>query len=569
MLKLLNIHVEGFCSIVEPQSMHLDLGGTVLMKAPNGFGKSTLFSAITWALYGKHPKGKVSVNTWKKLQPSGYQGTKVVVTWESDQGVYQITRCQKYTGKLEDGSKGGDRILLVKDGELIKVKGKLKIQQAINQALGFSYELFVSSIMFGQGMKRLIQEDNSDKKKIFEEIFNLEYLTVARSIAQDERNQINEEYLDLERRASGFEREITMLQKTYKELKAKEDTWKSTNDKAIGRQETQLRKLKKEIEKLSDKLNSQEDYKEAFEECRKDVESTEYLLDQAEKVQDVPLLDLVNKTVKLLEANKLSKALNTLKRIQAAWIRANDLRKTLKEEIQRLGEVRDKCREQERQDDHLEELQSRAREIRKEIRKLQNTHIRETSHKYIKKIDKAKRELSTLEEQKNILEAKLEDYNWVLSDPLSNNGIKAFLFDSSLQALNDNLDRYAEVLGFRIQFEVDLNSARKEFVTLIEKDGIICDYDELSGGEKGLVNLTMCLALHETLTLSKDVNLLLLDEVFENLDRDNIELVISLIRVLSEGKTVFLISHIENLPFGNCKVLEVCKNNGQTHYSHL
>lgn len=569
MLKLLNIQVEGFCSIVEPQSMHLDLGGTILMKAPNGFGKSTLFSAITWALYGKHPKGKVSVNTWKKLQPSGYKGTKVVVTWESDKGVFQVTRCQKYTGKLEDGSKGGDRVILVRDGEAVKIKGKLKIQRAINQVLGFSYELFVSSIMFGQGMKRLIQEDNSDKKKIFEEIFNLEYLTVARSIAQEERSQINEEYRDLEHRASAYEREIAMLQKTYKELKAKEDTWKYTNDRAISRQETQLKRVKKEIEKLSEKLNSQEDYKEVYNQCKQDIEDTEYLLEQAEQVQDVPLLDLVNKTVKLLEANKLSKALNTLKRIQAAWVRSNDLRKTLKEERHKLDEAREKYREQERQDDHLEELQSRAREIRKEIKDLKNTHIRETSHKYIKKIDKAKQKLTTLEEQKNFLETKLEDYNWVLSDPLSNNGIKAFLFDSSLQALNDNLDRYAEVLGFRIQFEVDLNSARKEFVTLIEKDGIICDYNELSGGEQGLVNLTMCLALHETLTLSKDVNLLLLDEVFEHLDKDNIELVISLIRVLSEGKTVFLISHIENLPFGNCKVLEVCKNNGQTHYSHL
>lgn len=569
MLKLLNVQVEGFCSIVESQTMHLDIGGTVLIKAPNGFGKTSLFSAITWALYGKHPKGKVSVNTWKKYQPSGYKGTKVVITWESDKGVYQVTRCQKYTGKLDDGSKGGDRVILVKDGEVVKVKGKLKIQQAINQALGFSYELFVSSIMFGQGMKRLIQEDNSDKKKIFEEIFNLEYLTVAKTIAQEERGQILEEYRDIEHRCSAYEREIAMLQKTYKELKSKEDNWKSTNEKAIKRQETLLKKVKEEIEKLSDKLNSQKDYKEVYEQCKQDVADTEYLLDQAEQVQDVPLLELVNKTVKLLEANKLNKALTTLKRIQAAWMRANGLRIELKEERAKLDEARDKYREQERQDDHLEDLQGRAREIRKEIRKLQNTHIRETSSKYLKKIKKSKSQLSSLSEVKNTLESKLEDYNWVLNDPLSNNGIKAFLFDSSLQALNDNLERYAEVLGFRIQFEVDLDSARKEFVTLIEKDGVIADYEELSGGEKGLVNLTMCLALHETLTLSKDVNILLLDEVFENLDRDNIELVISLIRTLSEGKTIFLISHIENLPFGNCKVLEVCKNNGQTHYSHL
>ena len=568
MLKLLNIQVEGFCSIVEPQTLHLDIGGTILIKAPNGFGKTSLFSAITWALYGKHHKGKVSVNTWKKYQPSNYKGTKVTVTWSTGKGVYQVTRCQKYTGKLDDGSKGGDRVLLIHDGELVKVKGKIQIQKAINQALGFSYELFVSSIMFGQGMKRLIQEDNSDKKKIFEEIFNLEYLTVAKTIAQEERSTVMEEYRGVETQHSSLERERSMLKKTYQELKEKEDTYNKLRKNNIDKVNQKLDNFTSKLKKLKDKV-SDEDYGAIYQALKEDSKELATSIREAEQLHDIPLIEVIQNTISLIEVNRVDKALRNLKKIHASFEQVKLLQAESSKVQRKMEKVRVKYQEQDSLLGQIKETRSMISYLKSQIKELQSTKLRETSPKYLKRIKKVETQLSSLKILKDTLESKLGDYNWVLNDPLSNNGIKAFLFDSSLQALNNNLDRYAEVLGFRIQFEVDLDSARKEFVTLIEKDGVIADYDELSGGEKGLVNLTMCLALHETLTLSKDVNLLLLDEVFENLDRDNIELVISLIRTLSESKTVFLISHIENLPFGNCKVLEVCKNNGQTHYSHL
>ena len=43
----------------------------------------------------------------------------------------------------------------------------------------------------------------------------------------------------------------------------------------------------------------------------------------------------------------------------------------------------------------------------------------------------------------------------------------------------------------RQEFNIDLNSTRKDFVTLIERDNHIIDYDELSGGEKQVCNLCM------------------------------------------------------------------------------
>lgn len=75
----------------------------------------------------------------------------------------------------------------MKDNEVVNVKGKNKLQDAINAELGLSYTLFMNSIMFGQGIKRLIQESNSDKKKIFEEVFDLEFLNIAKGIAMQDK----------------------------------------------------------------------------------------------------------------------------------------------------------------------------------------------------------------------------------------------------------------------------------------------------------------------------------------------------------------------------------------------
>lgn len=568
MIKLLNIQVEGFCSIVELQTIPLNVGGTVLIKAPNGSGKTSLFSALSWGLFGKSLKGKTEVNTWKQFRPSNYPGTKVMVTWESEKGVYQLTRYQNYTGKLEDGAKGGNRIILVKDGEPLKVKGKIKIQEIINQNLGFSFELFTSSIMFGQGMKRLIQESNADKKKIFEEIFNLEYLSVAKSIATDERNQIQSEYNSQSSKLKSLERELTLLKESYQEIKEKEDNFTKLNREAIRDKERKIEALHQERKELK-KKKSKEDFGEQYQDLKESLSKVEDKIEKAENLQDIPLKDLIQNTINLIEANKVDKALTNLKKIQTSFITAEELRKKASQIQKSMAKAKDQYNSQKMLLSKLRYMDESINQLGLDIHNLKGQTLKLTAPKYHKKILDLNPQIVKLRKDIEILDNKLKDYNWILSDPLSNNGIKAFLFDSSLQTLNENLEKYADTLGFRIEFNVNLDSARKDFVTLIERDGLIIEYEELSGGEKGLVNLTMCLALHETLTLSKGINILLLDEVFENLDADNIELVISLIRTLSEGKTIFLISHIQNLPFGNCKALEVCKNNGHTHYSSL
>ena len=207
--------------------------------------------------------------------------------------------------------------------------------------------------------------------------------------------------------------------------------------------------------------------------------------------------------------------------------------------------------------------------IKEQLSKLKKEKLKVLSPKYKEQIADIRKRLRKVDEDYHNKELELEDYNWVIDDPLGNNGIKAYLFDSSLDFLNKELEKYYEILGFHISFEIDLSTTRKEFCTLIEKDGHIIDYDELSGVEKQLVDISMAFAMNQALTISKGINIAFLDAVFESLSSDNIELVIQLVKEVYKDKTLFLISHHDSLPFSNVKILEVEKRNGLSYYKGL
>lgn len=570
MLTFLNMDVEGFCSI---ESLHLQLNPTctMLIKAPNGKGKSTILSALVWAIYGKNLKGVSEVNTWKQIRPKEYQGTKVQVYFQKDSHTYKVIRCQKYEGLLDDGSKGKDRLIIIKDGDTIDVKGKGKIQDVINREIGLSYTLFMNSIMFGQGIKRLIQESNSDKKKIFEEVFDLEFLNLAKGIALQDKNNVIAQINEVEHQSQILKRELEVNKEAYFDLRDREKSFKK-------RIKEERRELKQDREKLTSLLIQKQ--KQIKDEVDASIQikikkQNKIILDLRGKIKDakslsnVPLKKVIKELVIQLEAGHYKRALRDAKSIYKAFSDLDKYDKEYQEALERLEElssVNDKYRKLKSECD---DIASDIATVDEDLSKLKAEKLKVMSPKYKQKLREIRKNLRKVDEDFHNKEAELENYNWLINDPLGNNGIKAYLFDSSLEFLNKCLDKYSEVLGFRIEFNIDLGTARKEFVTLIERDGQIIDYDELSGGEKTLCNFSMALAMHEALTASKGVNIILFDEVFESLSSDNVELVTSLIRKYSEGKTVFVITHLEGVVFSHSKILQVTKEKGLSYYKYL
>ena len=570
MLKFIRIIIEGFASYEGYNELDLCPNSAVVIKAPNGSGKSTIFSSLVWCLYGKTIKGVSDVNTKKKYRTKEYKGTKVTTYFQKDGDVYMVTRCQNYTGNLEDGTKGRDRLQIIKNAEVVDIKSKPRLQEYLVQELGLSYSLFMNSIMFGQGMKKLIQETNSDKKKIFEEVFNLNYLNIAKNMAQKGKSQIQGQVELCRSEYNSINREYESCQETYLELKESEEAFDKRRNKDIKEKQGNIRSLEKEIRYKKDGLGSLKLVEDEIQANKLQEKALKEKLEAARNISNQPLEDVIDNIILLLEKNKVKKALQKVKTIKKAYSDIERYSDERDKVLNILSKLRTKEREVQRAKYILDNLTSKLKEAKRELARLEsNTDQKVNSPKYKKKAKSLK---IKLKEQKAILEQKekeLEDYEWLLNDPLSNRGIKAFLFDSCLGQLNDTLEKYAEVLGFRISFEVDLESTKKDFVTLIEMDGEIYDYDELSGGQQQLCNVAMAFAMNESLTASKDINIAFLDEVFESLSMDNVEIVIGLIKKTFEEKVLFLITHHESIPLSKFKTLRVERLNGRSSFKLL
>lgn len=570
MLTFTTMNVVGFCSI---ENLHIPLNPscTILIKAPNGKGKSTILSALVWAIYGKNLKGVSEVTTWEKVRPKDYQGVMVEVFFQKGEHIYKIIRCQKCNIVLEDGAKGKDRLILMKDNEVVNVKGKNKLQDVINAELGLSYTLFMNSIMFGQGIKRLIQESNSDKKKIFEEVFDLEFLNIAKGIAMQDKNNLLAQANEVEHQSALLKKELEANKEAYFDLRDREKGFKE-------KIKSERRELRKDREDLTKQLiKKQQQLKDEVEKSLKVKikKHTDYVDVLKSKIKynrivsGVSLPDFVKKLKIQLDKGHYKRAKESVDIIYKAIINSDKLQEEYEDALGRLDELRTTNEKYKRLQKECDDIASDIADIDEELEKLKQEKLKVMSPKYKEKLKEIRKTLRRVDEDYHNKELELENYNWLINDPLGNNGIKAYLFDSSLDMLNRTLDKYSQVLGFRIEFNIDLGTARKEFFTLIERDGQIIDYDELSGGEKQLVNVAMAFAMNESLTMSKGINLAFLDEVFESLSSDNVEVVTSLIRHTFADKTLFLITHLDSLPLSNTKILQVEKVNGLSSYNLL
>lgn len=572
MIQFGNIIIEGFCSI---PYLELNLGskGITVIRGATGEGKTTILSALVWGAYGKNLKGKSDVNTWEKYRPKNYNGTKVEIYFGKDGKTHKITRCLKYKGEV-NGAKGKDRLIYEIDAVEVSEKNKGEIQALINADLGMSYSLFMNSILFGQGMKRLIQESSSYKKDLFEEIFELEYISKARDIAKGYYTEALREYNEISQKYSLSKEKKQSIQRMLDDLKKQANHVKndlSSRVKVLEKKLSLLAKAKKENE-LKETVTYKNRIEQRIQEARDNQKELLNKINDAKKKTRVSLEEFIGVIIKLLKRGDIKNSLKRLMEVKKAFGDIERLQDKCSKLADKISNYRDK----------LEELRDQECEANKVQRDIDLTHVEIKKLLSEKRagvnlglIKKYKTQLSTISDKLQSIEsemeekrAKVDNYKWVMDDPLGNRGIKAFLFESSLDILNETLESYSEVLGFSILFYVDIQGVKKDFNTQIIMDGIEVSYEELSGGQKTLVNIAMVLAMNSMIRRDCRINVLFLDEVFEGLDREYCDTVSKLLERISitEKLTVFMVTHQESIPI-KARVLTVKRDKGLSYYS--
>ncbi len=118
-VNLHSISIRGFGSIVNPVNFQLDRKGLWFIKAPNGEGKSTLFSALSWCLYKVNLKGLTNdqIVTWEWLRGENWKGTRVAVCGNIPGTDFMIVRHIKYKGKTMKVVGGNSLMIFVKSDQ--------------------------------------------------------------------------------------------------------------------------------------------------------------------------------------------------------------------------------------------------------------------------------------------------------------------------------------------------------------------------------------------------------------------------------------------------------------------
>jgi len=163
-----------YAGIQELDFEKLGQSGLYLITGDTGAGKTTIFDAITYALFGSASGESREVNMLRSKYAGPECPTFVELTFSYNGKMYTVRRNPEYE-RAKARSAGttrqmADAQLTYPDGRIVS---KLReVDKAISGVIGLNREQFAQVAMISQGdFRRLLQADTRERQKIFRDIF--------------------------------------------------------------------------------------------------------------------------------------------------------------------------------------------------------------------------------------------------------------------------------------------------------------------------------------------------------------------------------------------------------------
>ena len=174
----------------------LGASGLYLITGDTGAGKTTIFDAITYALYGEASGDNREVSMFRSKYAEAGTPTEVELVFSYAGKEYKVTRNPEYDRPKTRGegftTQKADAALEYPDGRVLtKVK---EVNEAIEKILGISRSQFSQIAMIAQGdFLKLLLASTEERKAIFRQIFKTDLYRNLQEKLKDEFGELNKQ----------------------------------------------------------------------------------------------------------------------------------------------------------------------------------------------------------------------------------------------------------------------------------------------------------------------------------------------------------------------------------------